>query len=442
MNQTDWSKYYDENEPDSEVQETNIEQENQNTDTTINWNDYYDREDKWKTPEPVRHTSRGLARFGETIAGLPGDTVQFAKSLLSYLPKTPKFLNREQNFIQKMGKEALESFPTSQELKEVSSYLTSGFTDPQSAEEEFGDDIISLGTAILTGLKDPTKLKTLGKAFGVASGAKVGGKVSELYGVEEKGQSATEIGIIGLYSLLTRRFADAFVRNKYQKAHSLVPQGTMQNTGSFINDLNQVETQLKKGLSKTSPTKQKTLSVLDEIKGKASGGAMPVEDLVESYVDINEFLNSKQLFDELGTSGKKLLKKRIDKVKNAVSNSIEDYGKSNSEFYKEWTEANRAHAILQRNKSAKDFLTKNIKTIPGHLAMSMAFKTFLGIPALSSLGAGFAAFQAGKIMSRIANNKTLREYYFQVLDSAAKENLPQTINRISKFKKQLEKEED
>ena len=124
MNQMDWSKYYDENESEPEIQETNIEDKNKNIGSSINWDEYYDREDKWKVPEPIRHTTRGGARFLETILGLPGDTVQFVKSLSEYLPEAPKFLNRDQNIIQKWGKEALESFPSSQELKEASSYLT------------------------------------------------------------------------------------------------------------------------------------------------------------------------------------------------------------------------------------------------------------------------------------------------------------------------------
>src|SRR5215831_11189453 len=441
MNTIDWSKYLIEDTPLVEQEETAIQQSNQDGDQVIDWDQYLSKQDKWKLPESTRNPIRSAARFSETILGLPGDTVQFAKNLLEYLPKTPKILDREQNFIQKMGREVIESFPTSQELKEISSYLSNGFTDPQSAQEEFGDDIISLGTALLTGLKDPTKLKTLGKAYGLATAAKGGGKVAELYGAGEKGKSYTELGTLILSSLLTRRYADGFVKNKYQKARSLIPENTMQDTTSLLSDLNKAEIELSKGLPKTSSTKSKALSTLEEIKNKASGGAMPMEEIVDAYHDVNELRTSKKLFEDLNSTEKKLMKSRLDKVQEPIRKSIENYGKNNTEFYQEWEEANQAHSVLAKNRSAKDFIIKNMKTIPGHLLLSGAVKLFVGLPALGSLGAGFAAYQTGKIMTRIVTNPSLRKYYFEVINSASQENLPATIKSLSKLNKELEKEE-
>src|SRR3989304_4458977 len=94
----------------------------------LDFNKFLAEEEKsiFQKYEIGRHATRTGARALETVIGLPGDFVQFAKYLGDKLPEPPKFLQREPSFVQKAGRKALETLPTSQELQETSSYLTSG----------------------------------------------------------------------------------------------------------------------------------------------------------------------------------------------------------------------------------------------------------------------------------------------------------------------------
>ena len=439
----DWSKYLIEEDQHVSSEPAPLQSEKpQESEKQIDWSKYLDEGSKFQIPEPIRHVARTGARIVETLAGLPGDTIQFAKMVLESLPETPKFLKEDPNYLQKKGQELLESLPTSEDLKAFSSEMTQGFTDPQNAEEEFGDEIFSLGTAVLTGMKDPTKFKSLMKALGLSTAAKTTGKGIELYGGGKTTQASGEIGLLMIASLFTRRYADAFVRSKYQRARASIPQGTMLPTAALISDLNILEIDLRKGLPSTSVTKPPVLNSISELKNKISGGAAPAEEIVESYHDINEKLNSKKLFDELNTSERKKLRSRYDLLKGKIDSTLNSYGQQNPAFYKEWKEANEAYSVLAKSKSTKEFILSNMKSIPGHVMTGMAIKMFMGLPALTSVGAGFAVYQTGKMLSRIAQSPSLRHYYLEVLNAAQKENAPQMIKNLSKLEKGLEQEKD
>ena len=144
----------------------NTSNNNQENLKPFNFDEYTEKPLPNMLEEFGRHTARVGSRIAETVAGFPGDLVGFAKFIEQKLPKLPESFQKEPNFlcVQKYGRRALEKLPSSQELKEFSSYLTSGFTDPQSAREELGDDITSLATSLLIPSKDPLKFKSIIKS--------------------------------------------------------------------------------------------------------------------------------------------------------------------------------------------------------------------------------------------------------------------------------------
>ena len=142
----------------------------------------------------------------------------------------------------------------------------------------------------------------------------------------------------------------------------------MVNTSNLSNNLANVEKQLSRGVS--TPTKDEVRKSLSELKSKASGGAMEMDELVESFHNINERMNSKKLFDDLNTTERKLLKSRYDLVKNEMRNEIAQYGKFNPEFYKTWEGANQGYATIAESKKLANFLQSKLGKIPHHLAGS------------------------------------------------------------------------
>lgn len=406
------------------------------SDQQIDLNKYISPESETGLQSFKRHATRTGSRISETVLGFPGDVVQFGKFLSEKLPKGPEFLQKEPNFIQRAGKKGLESIPSSQDLKEMTSYLSSGFTDPKSAEEELGDDITSLATSLLIPSKDPIKFKSLLSSLGMATVAKGARKGAEQLGAGEVGKAATELGTLFLTGLIGKKTADKFVSDQFKQARSKIPQGTMIETKQLVNDLDKVGEDLFKGIS--TSTKREVGSAVNELKLKAAGGAMPVDELVQSYHDLNERINSKKLFDELSTSERKILKHRYDQFKDKLSQSIENYGRNNPEFFDQWKKANQSYATIAQSKKVSNFLQKNIGNLPKHLAGTLLLETLMGYPKVAAgTLAGAGAVKTGELLYRIAKSPKLREHYLNILRESGNENLPAVIKNINEIDKGL-----
>src|SRR3990167_329016 len=213
------------------LQETVIDESSTEPQEPLDLSAFKVKEPPTKFQEFQRHAARTGSRAVETIAGFPGDFVKFSQYIGESLPKAPSFLEREPSFVQKAGKKALEYIPTSSELKDFSSYLTSGFTDPKSAGEELGDEITQLATILIQPSKAATGfsslLKNIGTSVAKATAVKGAGKGAELFGADESTKSKVELGTLFLTGMFGKKTADKFVGEQYQEARSKIPKGDM-----------------------------------------------------------------------------------------------------------------------------------------------------------------------------------------------------------------------
>ncbi len=413
-----------------------------NESTPFDFSAYKVKEPPTTEEEVGRHLTRTGARVSEAILGFPGDMIKFSKYIAESLPKPPEFLRKEPSKLKKLGRQAIEQIPGNEELKKVSSYLTSGFTDPQSAYEEIGDEITSLATILLEPAKAvesfPKLLSTIGKAFGKSAAVKGVGEGSKLLGATEGQQNAVELGTLFLTGLLGRKTADKFVSDQYQKARAEIPRGTLLDTTDMYFALEDVESRLSKGIS--TPTKDKVRTSLSELKAKAANGLMEADEVVQSVHDINEIMNSKKLFDELNTTERKLLKSRFDLVKNELHQEVAKLGKANPKFYKTWTEANQAYGAIANSKKVKNYLEGKIGSLPKHLIGSAALELMLGYPqAAAGTAVGYGLLKSGELLTRIAKSPKLREHYMKAIFEAGNENLPGVIKHLNALDKQAPK---
>jgi hypothetical protein len=167
------------------------------------------------------------------------------------------------------------------------------------------------------------------------------------------------------------------------------------------------------------------------LKTKASAGLMETEEIVQSYHDINEIMSSKKLFDDLNSGERRLLKHRMDLVKDELRSEIEKYGKANPEFYKTWTQANEAYGAIASSKKVSNWLESKIGSLPKHLAGSIAIDIFLGHP-LTAVGAfgTYGLIKTGELIAKISKSPKLREHYMKVLFEAGNENLPGVVKHL------------
>jgi len=392
-----------------------------------------------------RHAARTGSRVAETILGFPGDVIGAVKFGVDKLPKPPEFLRPEPTLIQKEGKKLLEKVPGSADLKEISSSLTSGFTDPQSANEELADEIASLATILVNPSKAGTGftslLKNLGSSVGKAVVVKGAGKGAEVLGADEATKAKVELGTLMLTGLLSQKTASKFVEDQYKKSRSSIPKGTMINTQNLERSLDGLEKELSRGISTSA--KKEVKSAVSELKSKASRGLMEADEVIESYHNINQRIGSKKLFDELSTSERRQLKINYDKLKGEVGKEIAVYGEANPEFYQAWKKANDGYGTIERSKQVSNFIKSKAGTLPKHVAGSIAIDLFLGQP-LTALGAvgGYSAVKSGELLYRIAKSDALREHYMKVILEAGNENLPGVVKHLEALDKEAKKIKD
>jgi len=444
----DFSKYYDD-EPGKQQEQGPEEQPQiseppgiQKPPVPFDFSKYHDKKEPTVLEETGRHVVRTGARIAESVAGTGGNLVGFAKYLTKALPKLPEALESGVGGgspIQKYGRKALEKLPSSDDLKKLSSEFTSGFTDPQSAQEEFGDEVAGLFGDLAVGAENPKTfynlLNTIGKNVFKAAAAKGTGKVAELYGASPKAKAVTEIGTLFLMGQLGKRAPDAYVKEQYEQVKKKIPQQTMVNTTGLANDLGNIEQEFSKGL--TTGTKTEVLKPLSELKAKASGGAMPAEELFQSYRDINEHMNAKNLFDTFSKSDRDLLKYRYGILKDELKKPILSLKSQYPEAIDQWLNANEAKSILMQSEGIKNFLKSHAKSLPGHLATGMAIKFFLGTSGMTAVGAGTTSYFAGRILKRMAKSPTLRQHYLNVIKESSKENWPAVLSNLNRMEKEL-----
>ena len=434
----DWSQYLAEDTQEEglvapEEAQASVEESQQEP---IDWSQYLSEESQTPFQKFQRHAARTGSRVAETIVGLPGDIIQLAKFVSEKLPEPPEFLKREPSFLQKAGKKALESIPTSQDLKEISQELTKGYTAPQDEKEAFADDIVSLATSLALPTKNPTKIKNVLSSVGKAVLAKTAGKGAEALGAEEGGQFAAEMGTLFLLGLKGAKSANKYVSEMYNDATEKIPKGTIVPTNKLTSKLTSVRNELEKGIS--TATKKEVLSAVSDLEKKSLRGHLEAEELVESFHNINEKMNAKKLFDEMGAGERKLLKHRYDLLKDAVRDDIKEYGKFNPSFYDQWEKANEAYATIKKSKTVSSYLESKLGKLPKHLATGIAVEIFLGYPKAAAATAGAAgAVKAGELLYRIASSKTLAKHYGGVIKAATDQNLPALINELNKLEEGL-----
>lgn len=443
----DFSQYIDET-PQPGIQESisnteNFDQNYQNK--NLDFSQYVEEEPS-TAKEILRHGVRTGSRVAESIFGFPGDFVKFSDKISEKLPKGPSFLQREPSIVSKGIKKGLDILPTSEELKNISSYITSGFTDPQGAKEELGDEITSLASILSNPLKFPTKLGALSKLIGKnvlkATATKGAGKASEEYlGFGEKGKAGVELATLFLTGLYGEKTADAYVKDQYIKSKNLLPNQVLVPTSRLNDELTSIEKALRKGGIKTS-SETPVLNDIKDIQNQIVGGYINGDELVEAYHKINRQMNSRSLFETLNSTELEILKKNYNKVKSALGNEISTLKEGYPEFYQTWKEANKSQAIIHESKKLSRNVSKIFKKNP-HLSSYLAADLFYQKPIAAGATAGVATVaKTGELMYRVFKDNNLRKHYFQTLDSLIQKNEKEFIKQYNRLNKELEKEKD
>lgn len=379
--------------------------------------------------DPKRQILRTGARIGETLVGLPGDVRDVVKmgggwlldKARGFIGKDP--LNEEQKTLTPgifdLVGNLVESLPTSENLKEnITRKYTGEYLEPSNEYERFSDNVASDFAALALPVKGKIPFA---RSLGQSIIANSGGEVAKEFG-GDKAEAYTKLGLLfgmGLASGGKKGGVKKYINGLYNEMESTIPEGAQVSTKQLSKELDQIEAILKKGDPGAS-SKQPAFKKIDSLKNKIKSGEIDVDELVQFNKDINESIYS---LGEL-----KRGQNQLYNIREAVHDTLGQYGKQNPDFMKSWKNANEAYAATETSRKVGNWIRKNVSVkdyIYAATALGLEGIQF-GLPAtLSTIGAGAAlgstAYTA-EVMKRIAKSPALRKYYTNVVTNSLKNN--------------------
>ena len=377
--------------------------------------------------------------FLSSLLGAPGDVLSFINQMVAK-PLSEKLSGKEGLPYEEMllGK----VLPPSESIhKAVEGYAGEKLRPETTGEELLGTTagflgamygfgaggVAKAGRIPFTTKTLPAPIKTVLSAFAPAS-AFVATQKADL---PPWMQAGVTVGV----SLLTHKATNkniGQIKNDLYSLSDKLAKGRIITSDKLISRLDNLQATMSEGL-KTGP-KTRISSLIEEMTSKASGGVIPVKDLIEFRKDIIEV--GKEFTKEQMKGSEKFWKP----LRQAVDNSIGDFEKVNPEFSQAFRQANSLHRGMLESKRMETFI-KNHKYLfglaggAGGLAMKLLGTTF-GITPIK----GLLAAKAYNFTRAMVRNPGLRKAWKDLLKNAANENLRGTGRALKNFNAQVKKE--
>lgn len=400
------------------------------------------------------NASRTASRVGEAILGFSGDLASAYSTIITegtdalagkFFGKDIVQAKRDQlaQIEQQMAEQGIKKptgLPTSQQLKETSIELFGEKMKPQTALQEFSDEFFSDAATLAIPIGGSFKIV---RPFFTALGSNIAKQFAKSADLSPSVQEATKIGTMLFSGLLGRGAIDKIPQALYKDAAALRPSEANVASGNLLKSIEPIEKGLLAG-AKDVPSKKPVLSIISDIKNKASSGKITLEDLETFNKDLNEI--SSGLYKESKMTAKRT-SIPLDQVKKSITSTIEEYGLENPQYYDSWKKANETYGAIAQSRKAREFIGnvyKNYKTAGG-AALGVTLGLFglspVALPGAIAIAGGAGIGAASEVAVRAFKSPTIRKHYLDVVNSALRENAAQTAKSLSKLSNEIEKQQ-
>jgi len=392
--------------------------------------------------EAQRHVGRSLARVGESLLGLPGDLKEFMVNISGGLPEaltgeeTPKW----RQAIEKLGPEILLSKvqgPTSSQVKkQITERLSPSYFEPQNEIEAKADEVVTDVANLLVGGAGKISLPA---ALGKSLLSNLSAEAARAFGGGEKTAQAAKLGTLVMTDLISKNYKGPgkFIGSLYEDMRSSIPEGAEIPAKSFASKIRNIEKELKLGDPKTA-SKQLVFDKIKAAKSAIKGKNIDPRELEALLTDTNEVIyNNKDLMRKQNL---------IFKFKDAVLDSLGEYGKENPEFFDKWKLAKQATAATKIGDNVSKYAKQLLS--PKSLPYSLALFGGLGfIPGgigakAATLGIAAGGSYIANLSQKVARSPALRKYYMNAIKSAADQNKSSFLRAAQQLNTALEKESE
>ena len=379
-----------------------------------------------------RNVARGLSRVGETIAGFPGDIESFIRS---FLPE---------------GQEK-RTLPTSSELQGKAEKLGQGYLSPKNEQEKAGDDLVK---DVASFMLPESGRASFFRNIGIPVAGLAAKEGSKHLNASEGTQTAAKLGTMFLLDLYdTRRTmgmggARNFLNHVREESERMVPRGTT----THIPGLQRAVQIAIQGLEEggTSPSKATILQQLREFENVIHNDRVGVRELIQRRKGINEYIDSKGGFEFFKQPShiQDASVRHLNNFKRLVISGLDHYSQSNPQFGA-WNRAfNEGYAAFAGSNYFTNFMKKNFgdKITNGTVKALMTLGPIGGAvgmkfaPLLTGLSATtIPIYQAVKLVQRMYNSPTLRNYYNNIFRHAFQGNVPAVASNVKSLEKEFDK---
>ena len=123
---------------------------------------------------------------------------------------------------------------------------------------------------------------------------------------------------------------------------------------------------------------------------------------------------------------------------------MKEYGKTNPQWYKHYSDAQNAFGANAAAKQTTDSITSTLKVM---MPTSILGKIFLGslvpLKALAApIGAAVSAILPAQVIAKIIKSEPLRKEFIRLISSGIKESASETIRSANKIEAELQKEKE
>ncbi len=399
----------------------------------------------------LRQSAQYASRAIERIGGFIPDTKNFLSDLIidSYEKagvalgegekqrEAPEWLQSALGRNKKMEMTGnITSGPTSSKLKEFSEKATKGYTKPRSyAEEKIGNVVGDISSSLLGGNK------SIKNNLLVPIGANMVESALETMGFDKEKQTFGKLGSWFLLGTAANANANKYVSKMQQDArNSLAP-----NTPTNLNTLGRELRPLNRKWISNDPRSQSAQNHINSILTDLKNGKASVEDLMERISAINAEIDLKNGFDYSMKTPSKVKKaeiKNLNELKGSLYSAIEDSTKNQPGFFKNFMDAQTAHASVAQSNKWVEFVKKHYGKFTSAGLASLVGGLYVD-PTLTAIGSvGLLGLHKGaQVAIRMYKSPILRKYYLNSIKAVANDNVPVFIQNMQKLDSELKKEE-
>lgn len=383
-------------------------------------------------------TRRGIARTGSNLAtraiGLPGDILSLSNEFIAR-PITKAATGSSIPYEETaLGK----AIPTTATHRRNLESITGDYLKPQSEVEQLFDDVVEDTALLFTpggkAAKSATQGSKLFKSFATSVGGNLAGEAVESATGSKGAKDLTKLGAFSLTSLLSRPTAQKMISSLYKQAESNLPKDAVTSAKKLEDNL--VNLGLKVSEGTLAPSEKFVLDEANAVLKKINDGKISVSEAWASKRSLNEKLQD-YIFKNPERKAQARARMLATVIQKDLSQTIEQYGKTNPSFYKPYKDAEEAFGAMAKSNFISNFVSKNVKSSP----VTHGLLHLFGGPIGSTASAAVVPYQATKLGYRIMKSPTLRKHYAGALKAASKDNAKVFNKYLNELDEGIQKEE-